>query len=141
MTTTNPNNLDQDSNGVSNAQVHQQLKSPADNPNVVELEAKYYYSKGRLILTKRPFSEVEEIPPGAVEEVVFDQESYENHFEVWHKEKIRLEQEFKNDLIYESGVSDMVKAGRCFSLTWDYGCSHGLSEVHDYFKDMIELVD
>lgn len=110
-------------------------------PSKSNYTVKYYYLKGRLVLTKRPFSEVEETPTGAVEEVIFDHEGYENHVEIWRKEKIRLEQEFKDDLICESGVSDMVKAERCFSLAWDYGCSQGLSEVHDYFKDMIELVD
>ena len=109
-------------------------------PNKSNYTVKYFYKHGKLILIKKPFSVVDDVPEGAVEESVFDSESYEAHFKAWLKEKTELEQEFKEDLILTEGVSDREKAEKCFSLAWDYGCSGGLHEVHQYFRDLVKLV-
>jgi hypothetical protein len=100
----------------------------------------YYYKRGKLILVKKPFSQIDEVPNGAVEEVVFDREGYLAHEQTYLKEKVSLEEEFKEDLFREEGLTNSEKAEKCFSLAWNYGCSGGLPEVHDYFRELVELI-
>lgn len=83
---------------------------------------------------------MEEIPLHAVEETVFDEEGYELHKKAWFIEKIRLEEEFKEDIIKREGLTPSEKVNKCFSLAWDYGCSQGLRDVHDYFIELSQLI-
>ena len=99
----------------------------------------YYYKRGKLICVKKPFCEVTEVPPGSVEEVIFDEDGYNLHWQAYTTEKIKLEEEFKRDLIESSGLHDAEIAEKCFSMAWDYGCSGGLKEVHEYFDELIQL--
>ena len=47
--------------------------------------------------------------------------------------------EFKADLLADNGVSG-PKADKAYSLAWEYGHSSGLSEVVNYFEDLVELI-
>lgn len=109
-------------------------------PRKEDYTVKYYYRKGKLICVRRPFCEIGEAPVDAVEEIVFDAESYELHKEAWLSEKKRLEEEFRNDLISEEGLTPSERANKCFSLAWDYGCAGGHKEVHDYFAELSQLL-
>jgi hypothetical protein len=109
-------------------------------PSKSSYTVKYYYKRGKLICVKRPFCEIADVPPDAVEETVFDEDNFNLHQEAWFKEKLQLEQEFKEDLIREEGLEDMEKANKCFLLAWDYGCSQGLDEVHAYFSELVRLI-
>lgn len=112
----------------------------AEFPNKSTYTIKYYYKGGKLICIKKPFCPLEEIPESAVEETVFDEDGYELHCQAWLKEKLRLEEEFKKDLMEVEQVSDKEKADKCFALAWDYGCSQGLEAVHEYFSELVELI-
>ena len=111
-----------------------------DFPDKFNYTLKYYYRKGKLMCIKKPFCDLKEIPINAVEETVFDEDGFKLHEKAWLSEKIKLEEEFKEDLIREEGLSPSEKVDICFSLAWDYGCSQGLKEVHDYFRELSQLV-
>jgi len=112
----------------------------AEFPNKANYTVKYYYKKGKLLCVKKPFADLDEIPSEAVEETVFDEEGYEMHRKLWLSEKIKLEEEFKADLIRDAGLESSEKTDKCFSMAWDYGCSQGLREVHDYFIELAQLL-
>lgn len=109
-------------------------------PNKSDYTLKYYYRKGKLICVKKPFCDIQELPPNSVEETLFDEEGYELHKKAWLAEKIRLENEFREDIIKGEDLTPSEKADKCFSLAWDYGCSQGLKVVHDYFTEMSQLI-
>lgn len=109
-------------------------------PNKSNYTLKYYYRRGKLLCIKKPFCDIEEVPLDAAEETVFDEEGYELHRKAWLAEKVKMEQEFKEDLIRSVGLTGSDKVEKCFSLAWDYGISSGLKEVHEYFLDLVDLI-
>ena len=109
-------------------------------PSKANYSINYYYRRGKLICERRPFSEIKEIPVDAVEETVFDEECFKLHEKLFFDEKMALQEEFKRDLLEAEGVVGHEKAEACFTLAWDYGSSTDLREVHDYFRDLIQLI-
>jgi hypothetical protein len=109
-------------------------------PSRSNYTVRYYYKRGKMICVKKPFCEIEEVPPGAVEEVIFDEEGYKLHEKAYFEEKRRLEEEFKQDLIESAGLSNVEAAEKCFTLAKDYGGPYGLETVHDYFEEIAELI-
>ena len=109
-------------------------------PSKADYTVVYYYKNGKLLCVKRPFCNVEDVPSGAIEETVFDEVGYDLHRKAWTSEKVELEGEFKEDLIKEEGLTPSEKVDKCFNLAWQYGCSQGLSEVHAYFVELVDLI-
>lgn len=60
--------------------------------------------------------------------------------QAYAKERGRLEQEFKEDLLEENGVTDNPKADLCYQKAWEIGHHGGLSEVEIVFSDLVELI-
>ncbi len=69
-----------------------------------------------------------------------DLEAWRAARNAYSEEAARLQAEFKVDLIEEHGVTGHPKAERVFNLAWEYGHSSGLSEVADYFDDLVGLI-
>ena len=89
---------------------------------------------------KRQFDEDFESPKNCVEEKVLDEVSYQTHLEHYHRENKRLQDEFCCDLIKKYEITHHPKANKLFEKAWEYGCSSGLSEVEDYFADLVEII-
>jgi len=58
---------------------------------------------------------------------------------VWRAEERRLNQKFEHDLLAEHGVEE-VKAKRLYDFAWEHGHAGGLSEVANYFAELVELI-
>ena len=99
----------------------------------------YYYRKGVMVGMKRMFDYDFIRPNECVEEKVFDEVSYNAHMKHYHEERLRLEEEFRKDLIAEYKMSHHPKANKLFNKAWDMGCSGGLEEIEYYFRDLVEL--
>jgi hypothetical protein len=100
----------------------------------------YYYRKGVMVGMKRQFDVDFEPPEGCVEEKVLDEISYNAHLRHYHKENLRLQQEFRHDLIAKYGVDGHPKANKIFDKAWELGGSNNLWEVEDYFMSLVELI-
>jgi len=57
----------------------------------------------------------------------------------YQEENLRLQEEFRRDLIAEYGATDHPKANKIFDKAWDMGISGGLQEVEFCFQDLIGL--
>jgi hypothetical protein len=99
----------------------------------------YYYKKGVMVGMKRQFETDYETPKNCVEEKVLDEVSYNSHMKHYQEENLRLQEEFRHDLIAEYKMTHHPKANKLFNKAWDMGCSGGLEEVEYYFRDLIEL--
>lgn len=94
-----------------------------------------------MIGMKRQFDIDFEPPKNCVKEAVLDEISYNAHLKLYQEENLRLQEEFRRDLLEKYNVSHHPKANRIFNKAWDYGISGGLEEVEDYFLSLIELFD
>jgi len=99
----------------------------------------YYYKKGVMVGMKRQFDEDFIPPKNCVEEKVLDEVSYNAHMKHYQEENLRLQEEFRQDLIAEYKMCHHRKADKLFNKAWDMGCSGGLEEVEYYFRDLVEL--
>jgi transcription termination factor NusB len=100
----------------------------------------YYYRKGVMVGMKVGKIEDDFQPPkNCVEEKVLDEVSYNSHMKHYQEENLRLQEEFRKDLIAEYKMSHHSKADKLFNKAWDMGCAGGLEEVEYYFRDLVEL--
>ena len=99
----------------------------------------YYYKKGVMVGMKRQFDDDFVPPKNCVEEKVLDEVSFNAHMKHYQEENLRLQNEFRRDLIAEYKMSHHPKADKLFNKAWDMGCAGGLEEVEYYFRDLIEL--
>jgi hypothetical protein len=99
----------------------------------------YYYRKGVMVGMKRQFDADFEPPKGYVEERVLDEVSYNAHMKHYQEENLRLQEEFRRDLIEEYKMTGHQRANKIFDKAWDMGISSGLQEVEFYFQDLIGL--
>ena len=99
----------------------------------------YYYKQGLMVGMKRQFETDYEPPKNCVEEKVLDENSYNAHMKHYQEENLRLQNEFRRDLIKKYNMSNHPKANKLFDKAWDMGCSNGLEEVEYCFCDLLEL--
>jgi hypothetical protein len=99
----------------------------------------YYYKKGVMVGMKRQFETDYEPPKNCVEERVLDEVSYNSHMKHYQEENLRLQEEFRKDLIAEYKMTHHPKANKLFDKAWDMGCAGGPEEVEYYFRDLVEL--
>jgi hypothetical protein len=99
----------------------------------------YYYQKGIMVGMKKQFDASFEPPTNCVEEKVLDEVSYKAHLKHYQEENLRLQEEFRRDLIDKYNMTHHPKANECFDKAWDFGSGAGLWEVEDYFMNLVEL--
>jgi hypothetical protein len=100
----------------------------------------YYYKKGVMVGMKVGKVEDDFEPPkNCVEESVLDEVSYNAHMKHYQEERLRLEKEFREDLIAKYKMTNHPKANKLFDKAWDFGCSLGYDAIEDYFQDLVEL--
>lgn len=100
----------------------------------------YYYKKGVMVGMKRQF-DVDFVPPkGCVEEKVLDELSYTAHLKLYHEENVRLQEEFRRDLIKKYNMNSHPKANKIFDKAWELSSGTDLGEVEDYFMSLVDLV-
>jgi len=100
----------------------------------------YYYKQGVMVGMKVGKIEDDFQPPkNCVEEKVLDENSYNAHMKHYQEENLRLQNEFRRDLIKKYDMSNHPKANKLFDKAWDMGCSGGLEEVEYCFCDLLEL--
>lgn len=101
----------------------------------------YYYRKGVMIGIKKQFDDDFVPPKNCVEEKVLDEVSYNAHLKHYQEENLRLQNEFRRDLIKKYGMTNHPKANAIFDRAWDIGCSSGLESIEYYFQDILNLFD
>jgi len=99
----------------------------------------YYYRKGVMVGIKRQFDQDFEPPKNCVEEKILDEVSYDAHMKHYQEENLRLQNEFRRDLIKKYDMSNHPKANKLFDKAWDMECAGGLEEVDYCFRDLVEL--
>lgn len=99
----------------------------------------YYYRKGHLVGVKKQFQSDFEPPKDCIEEKDLDIKSYNAHLKRYTEEQVRLQNEFRHDLIEKYNMSDHPKANKIFDKAWDMGCSLGYDAIEEYFHDFVEL--
>ncbi len=88
---------------------------------------------------KKQFEEDYEPPKNCVEEKVLDEISYNAHMKHYREEVIRLQEEFRQDILLKYNMSEHPKANKVFNKAWEIAGSLGYSAVEDHFHDLIEL--
>jgi hypothetical protein len=102
----------------------------------------YYYHKGVMIGMKVGKLDADFQPPkNCVEEKILDQASHNAHAKLYQEENLKLQNEFRRDLIEKYEMTNHPKANAIFDKAWDIGCSSGLESVDYYFQDLVELFD
>lgn len=101
---------------------------------------KFYYKKGKLILTKKGccFEEDFTAPEGCIEEQSLDEISYQYHLDLYRQEILRLQKEFKKDLLEKYWMTGHPIAEEYFSIAWEFG-SGQFKDVEYYFERLIGL--
>lgn len=109
-------------------------------PTKQQYEKIYFYRKGKLIAIKEQFDYEFVEPKNCAREVIFDEVSYQSHLKLYTEERVRLQNEFRRDLIEKYNMTGHPKADKCFDMAWDFGQSTSYSDVEDYFMNLVELV-
>lgn len=99
----------------------------------------YYYRKGVMLYLKKGYDPDFVPPKGCVEERDLDTKSYNAHLERYNADILRLQNEFRNDLIEKYNMTNHPKANKIFNKAWDMGNSLGYDAVEEYFQDFVEL--
>ena len=99
----------------------------------------YYYRKGVMIGMKKQFDVDFQPPQNCVEEKVLDEISFNAHMKHYQEENLRLQEEFRRDLIEEYHMTGHPKANKIFDKAWEMAYSLGYEEVINYFGDLVEL--
>jgi hypothetical protein len=100
----------------------------------------YYYRKGVMVGMKVGKIDDDFQPPKkCIEEKVLDEISYNSHMKLYQEENLRLQNEFRRDLIEKYDMTNHPKANAIFDKAWDIGCSSGLESVEYYFTDLMDL--
>lgn len=110
-------------------------------PKLDDYTTAYYYKKGVMVGIKRQFDADFKPPEKCVEERVLDEASYNAHLDLYQEENVRLQNEFRKDLIEKYNMTDHPKADAIFNKAWDIGSSSGLGAIDYYFADLIELFE
>jgi hypothetical protein len=112
-----------------------------DYPSKNQYEKVYYYKRGRLIAVKEQFNDDFKEPEICTREVIFDEVSFQSHLKLYNEEVLRLQTEFRNDLIEKYEMAGHPKVNQCFDMAWDFGQSSSYEDVEDYFMNLINLID
>jgi hypothetical protein len=100
----------------------------------------YYYKRGVMVGMKVGKLDNDFQPPKkCIEEKVLDEVSYNAHMKLYQEETLRLQDEFRIDVILKYDMTNHPKANVIFDKAWDIGCSSGLESVEYYFQDLKEL--
>jgi hypothetical protein len=78
--------------------------------------------------------------PNAVIQEVFDDLLYRADMKHYNEERLKLEEEFKQDLFEEFGVTDNPKREKAYAYAWEHGHANGFSEVYNVFDGIVELI-
>ena len=78
--------------------------------------------------------------PSIIEETDAAKTAVGNARAAYYADVNRLENQFRTDLESENEMIGHPKAPLLFSKAWEMGHSSGLSEVHNYYVDLLELV-
>ncbi len=109
-------------------------------PDKRQYEKLYFYRKGKLIAIKEQFDYEFVEPKNCAKEIIFDGVSYHAHLKLYKEENLRLQTEFRRDLIEKYNMTGHPKADKCFDMAWDFGQSSSYEDVEDYFMNLAELV-
>jgi hypothetical protein len=102
----------------------------------------YYYRKGVMVGMKVGKLDADFEPPKkCVEEKVLDEVSYNAHMKLYQEENVRLQNEFRRDVILKYEMTNHSKADVIFDKAWEYGSPSCLWDVEDYFVSLMELFD
>lgn len=100
----------------------------------------YYYRNGLMIGMKKQF-DADFIPPEkCIDEQVFDKISYDAHVKHYREENLRLQQEFRKDLIAKYNMTGHPKADKLFDKAWEFAGSLGHPVVDEYFESLIDII-
>ena len=102
----------------------------------------YYYRKGVMVGMKvGKVDDGFQPPKGCVEERVLDEVSFNAHLKHYQEENLRLQEEFRRDLIEEYKITNYPKANKIFDKAWELASGTNLQDVEDYFMSLVELVN
>ena len=73
-------------------------------------------------------------------EYVFDEQGYNAALLMYFSAEQSLQDEFKEDLFEECGVTKNPKAELLFSKAWNRGHAGGFGDVHSIFHDLVDLI-
>lgn len=109
-------------------------------PKEEDYTTTYFYKKGVMVGIKVGPYEEDYIPPSdCVEEKILDEVSYNLHLNHYQSEVLRLQNEFRRDLIEKYGMSNHPKANKIFDTAWNLGISYGYPEIEEYFISLLDL--
>lgn len=77
---------------------------------------------------------------GFLLELIDDKIGFKSAKEKYNQETSNLIAKFKVDLEKEFDTTDNPKAKECYDLAWQWGHSSGLSEVYNYYYDLVDLI-
>ena len=111
-------------------------------PKQQDYTTTYYYRKGVMVEMKVGKHDDDFQPPKkCVEEHILDEVSYNAHMKLYQEEFVKLQEEFRRDIIIKYEMTNHPKANVIFDKAWDIGCSSGLQSVEYYFTDIMNLFD
>ena len=58
----------------------------------------------------------------------------------WNEAQGDINQQFKNDVLAEYGLSEHPKAGVLYKIAWKHGHASGLQEVEYWVRELAELL-
>ena len=92
-----------------------------------------------MIGMKKQFDTDYEPPKNCVEEQILDEVSYNAHTKHYREEIIRLQEEFRQDILEKYHMKEHPKAHKIFDKAWEIAGSLGYRAVEDHFHDLVEL--
>lgn len=118
---------------------------PLQYPRTDDFTSIFIYEKGETVWAGGAEAYKEELKRNPsirdkTKETVIDKEKLKEARKAYGAERVRLDQEFQNDLFEEFGMTNHPKRDKVYAYAWDKGHAHGHSEVYDVFSDIAYIV-
>lgn len=112
-------------------------------PNKNAYTTVYLYDKGEVLWYGSLYdytTEIKQKYPNAVVQQTVNEEQLKDHRKAYGEEVHQLQEEFIHDLFKYYGVEDNPKREAAYALAYEYGHSSGLSEITNYFSELVNLI-
>lgn len=114
-----------------------------NTPSRNDYRVHYFYKNGNVkkFDTRPDHTEFESLKAdGWLYQASVQKDAYAAACRDFEKETNRLLKKFKDDALYDLGLTDNPKADLLFSKAWEHGHSSGLYEVFSWMEDLAELI-
>jgi hypothetical protein len=118
--------------------------TPIKRPTVNDYKTYYIYNDGQQIW-EGSYDDYQNnpnvpFPKGFTFDSVFKEDEYKTQWDLYIEDRLRLTEEFKEDLFAEFSVSDHPKKDLCYKIACEITDVSTIENVYENFEILVDLI-